>query len=181
MTAFVSTSTLAIPVTPRDHIIGPATAKVTLLQYGDYECPYCAQAYPVVKELRRVAGDVVRFAFRNFPLVQLHPRAEHAAEAGEAAAAQRKFWRMFDMLFEHSDALDDESLLSYAAALDLDMRRFQRDLMEDRYFDRIRDDMASGIWSGVTGTPTFFINEIQYQGSRDVDSLLLAIQEAASE
>src|SRR6266487_1969993 len=116
---------LTMPVSERDHRQGPATATVTLVEYGDYECPYCAEAYPVVKEIQRQLGPTLRFVFRHFPVTQIHPHARHAAEAAEATAAQGTFWHMHEMLFEHQDALDDEHLLHYAAALRLDTERFK--------------------------------------------------------
>jgi protein-disulfide isomerase len=181
VTTFIPTTALAVPVSQRDHIRGPAAAPVTLLEYGDYECPHCGQASIVLEELRRLAGNLFRFAFRNFPLMQIHPHAEHAAEAAEAAGAQGKFWEMHDTLFEHQDALDDPHLLLYAAAIGLDAERFARELAGHAYADRVREDMVSGIWSGVQGTPTFFINDVRYEGPRDVQSMLVAIEGAAEE
>jgi protein-disulfide isomerase len=110
-----ATARLTVPVSQRDHQQGPATAPVTLVEYGDYECPYCGEAYPIVKEIKLRLGDRLRFVFRNFPLTQSHPHAEHAAEAAEAAAAQGKFWEMHDSLFEHQQALDDTHLVHDAS------------------------------------------------------------------
>src|SRR5437016_12264226 len=118
-----TTARLILPVGSRDHIRGPLTASITLTEYGDYECPYCGEAYPIVKAIQERLGDSLCFAFRNFPLVNAHPHAEHAAEAAEAAAAQGKFWEMHDLLFENQDALEDENLARYAIALGLDGRR----------------------------------------------------------
>jgi protein-disulfide isomerase len=171
---------LVLPVNEkRDHIKGPKHAPVTLVEYGDYECPFCGQAHFVLQELEGLAGDLMRFAFRNFPLTTMHPHAEHAAEAAEAAAAQGTFWEMHDALFGNQDALSDEDLVGCAAALGLDVHRFTRELAEGRYAPRVREDFISGVRSGVNGTPSFFINGLRYDGTPDLASLLAAIQEAA--
>src|SRR4051812_7519971 len=114
---------LHVPVGERDHVIGPATAPATVVEYGDYECPYCGQAYPIVKALLERLGPQMRFVFRHFPLIQIHPNAEHSAEAAEAAGAQGKFWEMHDTLFQNQDALEDDDLIGYAIELDLDEAR----------------------------------------------------------
>src|SRR2546423_12240032 len=126
MTQESGTARLTLPVSQRDHQQGPETAPVTLVEYGDYECPYCGEAHPIVKELQRRLGDRLRFVFRNFPLTNAHPHAEHAAETAEAAGAQGKFWEMHDYLYEHQRALDDEHLETYAGTLGLDVERFDR-------------------------------------------------------
>ena len=172
---------LTLPVSERDHIRGPAAAPVTLVEYGDYECPYCGQAYPVVEAVRRQLGDTLRFVFRHSPLAQVHPHALHAAEAAEAAGAQGKFWEMHDTLFTHQDALDDPDLIGYAEALGLDTRKFRRALEEDAFLGRIREDVVSGLESGVMGTPTFFINDVRYEGPYDYDTLLAVLQSVAEE
>lgn len=173
---------LAVPVSEdRDHIRGPRTAPVTLVEYGDYECPFCGQAYYVVKEIERRAGNLIRFVFRNFPLTTVHPHAERAAEAAEAAGAQGRFWEMHDCLYENQQAIEDEDLLRYAALVGLDIPRFVRDMREGRYLNRIREDFLSGARSGVNGTPTFFINGLRHDGSWDLISLLAAIEDAARE
>src|SRR5438874_12280859 len=128
MTQESGTARLTLPVSQRDHQQGPETAPVTLVEYGDYECPYCGEAYPIVKEIQRRLGDRLRFVFRNFPLTQSHPHAEHAAEAAEAAAVQEKFWEMHDYLFEHQQALDDAPLVQYAVTLTLDTESFVREM-----------------------------------------------------
>jgi protein-disulfide isomerase len=172
---------LAVPVSEdRDHIRGPRTAPVTLVEYGDYECPFCGQAYYVVKDLQRRAGNLVRFVFRYFPLTTIHPHAERAAEAAEAAGAQGRFWEMHDCLFENQQALEDEDLLEYAALVGLDIPRFVRDMREGRHLARIREDFLSGVRSGVNGTPTFFINGVRHDGPWDLASLMTAIDDAAS-
>src|SRR5947207_13326324 len=149
------TASLNLPGGQRDHRRRPETAPVTLVEYGDYECPYCGAAYPIVKEVKRRLGDRLRFVFRNFPLGNMHPHAEHAAEAAEAAAAQGKFWEMHDELYEHQRALDDEHLEGYAGAVGLDVERFDRETEGQAYGGRVREDFVSGVRSGVNGTATF--------------------------
>jgi protein-disulfide isomerase len=173
---------LVVPVSEeRDHIRGLRAAPVTLVEYGDYECQYCGQAYYTVKDLGLRAGNLMRFVFRNFPLTTIHHHAERAAEAAEAAGAQGKFWEMHDLLFENQRALEDENLMEYAAQAGLDIPRFVRDMREGRYIDRIRDDFLSGARSGVNGTPTFFINGLRHDGPRDLATLMAAIEGAARE
>ena len=169
---------LTVPVSAHDHSVGPATAPVTLLEYGDYECPHCGRAFPIVQELRRRLGDGLRFVFRNFPLTQIHEHAEHAAEAAEAAAAQGKFWQMHDWLFRHQFALDDEALIEGAGELGLDVERVRRELADGTYRQRVRDDFSSGIRSGVNGTPTFYINGVRHDGDFAPETLLAAIAQA---
>jgi protein-disulfide isomerase len=157
---------------------GPPDAPVTLVEYGDYECPYCGEAYPVVKALQERLGDQICFVFRNFPLAQAHPHAEEAAEAAEAAASQGKFWEMHDLLYENQDALEPEDLVKYARALRLELPRFVLEMREHVYKERVREDFRSGVRSGVNGTPTFFINGVRHDGPFDLRSLLGAIEEA---
>jgi protein-disulfide isomerase len=166
------------PVGANDHVQGPAKAPVTLVEYGDYECPYCGEAYPVVKALQERLGDQLRLVFRNFPLGEAHPHAEHAAEAAEAAAAQGKFWEMHDLLYDNQNALEDEDLARYAKALKLDMPRFIKEMEGQQYTEKVREDFRSGVRSGVNGTPTFFINGSRHDGPFDLASLLAAIEEA---
>jgi protein-disulfide isomerase len=173
-------ATLTLPVGERDHVLGPADAPVTLVEYGDYECPHCARAYPIVKQVRRRLGRRLRFVFRNFPLRESHPHAEHAAEAAEAAAAQGKFWEMHDRLFERQFALDDAYLLEYAADLGLDAARVGKELAAGTYASRVREDFRSGVASGVNGTPTFFINGLRHDDSWDVEPLVAAVEQAAA-
>jgi protein-disulfide isomerase len=168
---------LAVPVNAQDHIRGAKNAPVTLVEYGDYECPYCGQAHYIVQQLEGLLEDSMRFVFRNFPMTTVHPHAELAAEAAEAAGGQRKFWPMHDTLFENQEALEFEDLLEYANQLELDVLRFARDLEEHRYADRVREDFLGGVRSGVNGTPTFFINGYRHDGSFDLQSLLDAINE----
>jgi len=163
-------------VSERDHIQGPVTAPVTLAEYGDYECPYCGEAYPIIKEIQGRLGNQLRFVFRNFPLTRIHPQAQHAAEAAEAATAHDRFWDMHDYLFEHQQSLDDSCLAQYAAILGLDVSRFKREMNEHIYAARVREDFLSGVRSGVNGTPTFFVNGVRYDDSWDLDTLLNAIK-----
>jgi protein-disulfide isomerase len=172
------TSRLAIPVGERDHVRGPATAVVTLVEYGDYECPYCRAAVAIVEELQRVLPDHLRFVFRHFPLENVHPHARRAAEAAEAAAAQGRFFAMHAALFEHQTALEDDDLRRYADELDLDAARFRADLDAHSHADRVREDFRGGIRSGVRGTPTFYVDEIRYDGLVGVCQFLTAIQGA---
>jgi protein-disulfide isomerase len=167
---------LALPVTPHDHAEGPAAAAVTLVEYGDYECPHCGRAYPIVKEIQRRLDGRLRFVFRNFPLAEAHPHAEHAAEAAEGAASQGRFWEMHDTLFEHQQALDDRSLVEYAKNLGLDESRFRHELDAHAHGRRVREDFLSGVRSGVNGTPTFFINGTRYDASWDLATLLEALE-----
>ncbi len=171
---------LAVPVTERDHAQGPADAPVTLVEYGDYECPYCGRAYPVVKQIQQRMGPRLRFVFRNFPLNTLHEHAGVAAQAAEAAASQGKFWEMHDLLYEHQDELAETDLNKYALHLGLEIYKFEADLSAERYAKRVRDDFRGGVRSGVNGTPTFFINELRYNGPHELEPMLEALENAAS-
>ena len=144
----------------RDHSLGPADAPVTLVEYGDFECPFCGRSYPAVKQIRRELSDRLRFVFRHFPRPE-HPHARHAAEAAEVASAQGHFWQMHDMLFEHQGALEDRDLVGYAAAIGLDVGRFEHDLSTHVYLERVHADLKSAARSGAHGTPTFFINGLK--------------------
>jgi protein-disulfide isomerase len=172
---------LTLPVSEeRDHIQGPADAPVTLVEYGDYECPYCGAAYPIVKQVQEQMGERLRFVFRNFPIGTSHPHAEQAAEAAEAADGQGRFWEMHDHLYEHQRHLEIDDLLGYASELGLDVGRFQEDLAEHRYAGRVREDFMSGVRSGVNGTPTFYIDGIRYDDSYDLETLHAALEQAAA-
>ena len=173
-------SGLTPPVSAADHRSGPDDAPVTLVEYGDFECPACGAAYPNVEDVRRKLGARLGFVFRHFPLTQMHPHAMHAAEAAEAASAQGKFWQMYGMLFEHQDALEDADLVRYAEALHLDGKRFASELASEAHAERIREDIRSGIRSGVNGTPTFFINGVRYDGSWEASDLLAALEASAA-
>jgi len=170
---------LAPPVSARDHVIGPEDAPVTLVEYGDYQCPYCGMAYPIVNAVREEMGDDLRFVFRHFPITTIHPYAEGAAEAAEAAGAQGQFWEMHDWLFEHQDSLAPSDIVKAAGLLELDVDRFVADLTQHRFAPRVREDFMSGVRSGVNGTPTFFINGLRHDGEWDFDSLLAALRQAA--
>jgi protein-disulfide isomerase len=167
---------LSPPVGARDHAQGPAGAPLTLVEYGDFECPHCGLAHPVVKAIQRDFGTRLRFVFRNFPVATIHPHAEHAAEAAEAAAAYGRFWEMHDTLFEHQRALDDEHLERYAKAIGLDAERFRRELKDGAHAARVREDFLSGVRSGVNGTPTFFINGRRHDASWDLATLTEALE-----
>jgi protein-disulfide isomerase len=167
------------PIGSRDHIQGPASARVTLVEYGDYECPDCGRAHPLLKAVQKAFGPNLRFVFRHFPLVASHPHAAMAAEAAEAADAQGKFWEMHDRLFEHQNALDDSGLLRHARKIGLDLQRFERDLRTQAYQPRVREDAAAGLRSGVRGTPTLFINGVQYAARLEREGLVLALARAA--
>ena len=164
---------LTVPVNiGTDHIRGSINAPITIVEYGDYECPYTGIAYPVVKEIMGRFDEKIYFVFRNFPLREIHPHAQHAAEAAEAAsAAQDKFWQMHDYLFEHQKALDDHHLLEYAQKVGLDIERFKKEMSGHVYAPLINKSLKSGIDSGVEGTPTFFINGECYEESWDLDTL----------
>ena len=169
---------LTMPVGSRDHVQGAKAAPVTLVEYGDYECPHCGRAYPIVKSVQRAFGKRLCFVFRNFPLGEVHPHAEAAAEAAEAAGAQGKFWGMHGALYEHQGALEGPDLLAYAGSLGLTIERFTADLENHVYAGRVREDFQSGIRSGVNGTPTFFINGRRFDGDWDVRGLSAAIEGA---
>jgi len=169
--------TLTLPVSEqRDHIQGPADASVTLLEYGDYQCPYCGAAYPIVKQVQQAMGDGLRFVFRNFPISTSHPHAEQAAEAAEAAAAQGQFWPMHDLLYENQQHLETQDLVGYAQQLGLDAERFRRELDEGLHAARVHEDFMSGVHSGVNGTPSFYVNGVRYEDA--YDTLLAAVQRA---
>lgn len=170
------TAKLVVPVSERDHILGPEDAQVTLVEYGDLECPYCRQVNPVIQELRRRLGGRVRYVFRHFPIRSSHTHAQLAAEAAEAAGAQGKFWEMQESLLEHQEALDTSHILEYAAQLDLDLEQFEHDLQEHTYAERVREDFQGGVRSGVNGTPSFFINGTRYDGAWDLESLIDAVE-----
>jgi Na+/H+ antiporter NhaA len=169
---------LVDPVDPElDHVRGPGNARVTLVEYGDFECPYCGRAESVTRELVRTVGDDLAFVFRHLPLVDVHEHAEMAAEAAEAAGAQGKFWEMHDLLLGHQDALESEDLVRYAEELGLDVDRFSDDLISRRHAMRVARDVESAEESGVAGTPTFFINGRRHHGAYDLASLTAALRE----
>ena len=167
------------PIGARDHARGPEESPVTLVKYGDYECPYCGELHPVLKELQETAGERVRLVFRHFPLDSVHPRARRAALAAEAAASQGRFWEMHDLLYENQDELSDEDLTRYAAELGLDLQRFEDDLANEDLAWRIEEDRLGGERAGVGGTPALFLNGVRYAGPMDLDGLLAVFEDAA--
>jgi protein-disulfide isomerase len=169
---------LKMPVTERDHIAGPPEAKVTMVEFGDYQCPHCKAALPVIAKLREKFGEQLRLVYRHFPLVKLHPEARLAAEAAEAAGAQGKFWELHALLFQHQQELEPEHLVVYASEIGLDEARFVADLNAHTYEARVREDLATGLRSGVNGTPTFFINGFRHNGGYALEGLVKAIEAA---
>ena len=174
-----SVAQLTPPVSERDHAVGPASARVTLVEYGDFECPSCGQLYPVMKQIERAFGGNLRVVFRHFPLRASHPHALQAAVAAEAAAEQGQFWAMHDRLFEHQTALGDEDLLHHASKVGLDPERFRLALNAPAHAERVGEDHSSGVRSGVNGTPTLFINGRRYDGPQDRGSLVETLARAA--
>lgn len=166
----------ALPILGRDHIQGSIDAPIKLLEYGDYECPFCGQAHQVVKKIQTRLRNHLCFAFRNFPLANSHPHALHAAEAAEVAGAQGLFWEMHDLLYDNQDALEDEDLARYATGLGLDGARLVHEVQSGAQTSRVREDFRSGARNGVNGTPSFFINGQLYEGALDVEDLLAALQ-----
>jgi protein-disulfide isomerase len=169
---------LTLPDAGRDHIQGPIDAPIALVEYGDYECPSCGEAYPIVKAIQEKLGERLCFVFRNFPLSNMHPYAEHAAEAAEAAGAQGKFWEMHDLLFENQESLHDEALAQYAESLGLDAGRLLGEVLNGTHAARVREDFRSGARGGVNGTPTFFINGVRHAGAFDTETLIAALLNA---
>ncbi len=180
MTAAAPAHRLTVPVTDRDHVRGELGAQFTLVEYGDYECPYCRAAHPVVKEVERRLNGQLCFAYRHFPILNAHPHAVRAAQAAEAAGAQGQFWLMHDRLFESMTGLTDDALVRLAVQIGLDARSFVSDLAANQYLDRIREDMSSGARSGVNGTPTFFVGGVRHDGPLDAISLIAAMQRRAT-
>jgi protein-disulfide isomerase len=172
---------LVLPVDPaRDHVRGPDDAPVTLVEYGDFECPFCGQAEAVVRELLADFGDL-RYVWRHLPLVDVHPRAKLAAIASEAAALQGGFWPMHDLLLQHQKELQPQDLVHYAEEVGLDLDRFRRDIQAHVGADRITEDIDGADLSGVSGTPTFFVNGRRHQGAYDLTTLTEAIKLAKAQ
>jgi protein-disulfide isomerase len=167
-------------ITPDDHIRGPAAAPVTILEYGDYECPYCRGAFRDVHRLLDQHPDQARFVFRNFPIPQLHPHAQAAAEAAEAAAAQGKFWAMYELLLQPYSHLDTDSLVSYAEVIGVDIPRFRRDLTEHAFAARIERDINEGIANGVNATPKFYVNGERVDGKVPLENLADLVHQAVT-
>ena len=166
-----------VPTAGQDHIQGLVDAPFQLVEYGDFQCPFCGEAYEVVKQIQESLGGKLCFAFRNFPLSDMHPYAEHAAEAAEAADAQGRFWDMHDTLFENQNALEDEDLAEYAEELGLDAKRLIHDIRTGAHSARIQKDYRSGEENGVNGTPTFFVNGTLFEGEPTAEELIAALTE----
>jgi protein-disulfide isomerase len=181
MNATQWSATLAMRVLPeRDHIRGPATASVTLVEYGDYQCPYCRIAHAVVNTIQTQMEDRLRFVFRHFPITTVHPHAQTAAEAAEAAGSQRMFWQMHSTLFAAEAPLTNGVLAAAAAAVGLNVPSFQEDLRRHIHLPRIREDFMTGVRSGVNGTPAFYINSTRYDGAWDLPILTEAVSRASA-
>jgi protein-disulfide isomerase len=163
-----------------DHVQGPESAPVTLVEYGDYECPHCRQLHPIIREImRRTEG--VRFVYRHFPLSNLHPNAVRAAESAEAAGAQGRFWEMHDLLFEHNPPLEAEPLARLAGKAGLDMQRYAAEMAEGAYSGKVEEGFKSALYGeGVTGTPTVYLNGVRVSNLQGVDDLLAAVTEAGA-
>lgn len=164
-----------VPVKGHDHIQGSTEAPYILLEYGDYQCPYCGDAHDVVKEIQDRLGDRLCFVYRSFPLVDIHEHAEHAAEAAEAAAANGRFWEMHDLLYENQNALEDDDLADYAMELGLDPQRLISEVRSGAHAAHIKQDLVSGEKNGVNGTPTFFVNGQLFEGEPIPEELLAAL------
>jgi len=171
-------SNLKNPVTPTDHSQGPEDAPATLVEYGDYQCPHCGHAHSIVKRVQKHFGKQVRFVFRNFPLSQIHPEAEGAAETAEFAAAHGKFWEMHDLLFENQEQLSDSLFLQLAKKLKLPIDAMESAIESGEFATRVGSDFSGGVRSGVNGTPTFFINGRRHDGPFEYPDLVAAIEEA---
>jgi protein-disulfide isomerase len=166
---------LKTPITQRDHVQGADDAPLTLLEYGDFECPHCGRAHPVVKALQERFGEQLRFVYRHFPLAQIHPHAESAAETAEFAGAHKKFWEMHDLLFENQEQLGLPLYQELAETLGLPVEHLIEALETGKFTAKVRADFSSGVRSGVNGTPTFFINGVRYDGPMDVISMVEAL------
>jgi len=168
---------LVVPVGPDDHVEGPDDAAITIVEYGDFQCPYCGQAYPIVKRLQSDFGGSLRLVFRNMPLTNVHPQAELAAETAEAVGLQGKFWPMYDVLFENQRDLSGPAILRYVEDVGADLSQVANTLHDGVVQKRVKDDVESGIRSGVNGTPTFFVNGERYDGSWDYDTFHAYLEE----
>lgn len=166
---------LKIPIGADDHTEGKADAPVALVEYGDYQCPYCGRAYPIVKAVQKHFGSRLRFVFRNFPLQESHPWAEAAAETAEFASVEGTFWPMHDLLFENQSRFNRTFFASLGSQLGLDSGALERALEEHRFMERVHHDFSGGVRSGVNGTPTFFINGQRHDADYEFDTLVEAI------
>jgi protein-disulfide isomerase len=171
-----SVAKLKIAVSEKDHSEGPHNALLTLVEYGDYQCPHCGRAYPIVKRLQKTLGKKLKFVFRNFPLSEIHPDALNAAKVAEAAALQGKFWEMHDALFENQENLDEESLARYGSDLGLDLEKLNEDWAGPEIEERLSVEFEGGVRSGVNGTPTFFVNGVRYDGDWSYGPFLAALE-----
>lgn len=165
------------PVSEKDHMEGNPDALIELVEYGDYQCPHCGKAYPIVKRMQEALGDKLKFIFRNFPLAKIHPEATMAAIATEAAARQGKYWEMHDIIFENQEYLDRDSLFEMAGEFDLDMEKFALDMDDPALAQKVESDFESGIRSGVNATPTFFINGEKYNNGWEGERMRNYIRE----
>lgn len=172
-------ATLKAPVGAGDHVLGSENAKITLVEYGDFECPFCGRAYPIVKQVQKHFGDRLRFVFRNFPLKELHPHATEAAETAEFAGANGKFWPMHDLLFENQKRFSTKVFLALAGELGLAPEGLEKALSDRAFEERVRQDFRSGVRSGVNGTPTFYINGARHDDAYDFEVLVAALEKAA--
>ncbi|MDF2455059.1 MAG: DsbA family protein [Cytophagaceae bacterium] len=168
----MSGSLLTKKVTDKDQVQGNLSAAIELVEYGDYQCPHCGRAYPIIQKIQEAMGDKLKFVFRNFPLTNIHPDAMNAAVAAEAAGLQGKFWEMHDVIFEHQNRLLEHHLISYAEELGLNVEQFKNDMLSEPVITKVEDDFESGMRSGVNGTPSFFINGEKYSNSWDYEPLL---------
>ena len=171
-------SKLIIPVSSNDHIYGNEDTSITLVEYGDYECPYCGAAYPIVKRIQKHFGKRIRFVFRNFPLIESHPHAGIAAITAEFASTHNKYWEMHDILYENQENLELPDLLSYAESLSLPQKELKNAIEKEMYSEKIKNDFMGGVRSGVNATPTFYINGFHHNGSFEYETLLDAINNA---
>jgi protein-disulfide isomerase len=169
-------SKLKPPLNSKDHYEGNENASIELVEYGDYQCPHCGHAYPIIKSIQKKLGSKLKFVFRNFPLAEVHPDATHAAIAAETASAQNKFWEMHDIIFENQERLDDTHLVRYAEKIGLDIKKFETDFEKPEFAEKVESDFESGIHSGVNGTPSFFINGQKYNGDWDEEPFLAYLE-----
>jgi protein-disulfide isomerase len=171
---------LKVAVSEADHVQGPANAEITLVEYGDYECPHCGRAHPIVKRVQKHFGKRLRFVFRNFPLAEMHPHAEGAAEAAEFCGSQGKFWEMHDLLFENQERLSGPLYLELAQKIEVAPAALRASLEKREFLTRVKADFTGGVRSGVNGTPTFFINGLRHDGAFDYEDLVEALDAAAA-
>lgn len=171
---------LRLPVNEKDHKRGAQDSPIVIVEYGDYQCPHCGLAFPILERLQKTLGDDLLFVYRHFPIAESHPDAPNAARAAEAAGRQGRFWEMHALLFENQNALDSDSLVGYAEALDLDMERWLLDMDSDAIEAKVKEDFKSGVRSGANGTPTFFLNGFRYDGDWSYEPFLEAIHSIAA-